>query len=120
MSVELWSSIGVIVGLVFGLPAFILGINKVLKELRHRPDHEELVARMADDKEEIMAHVTANRIQANRHTNKLVQGVYERMDETHGILLEMVAEVDAKVAARNRREKQAELPVNVQVHLEHQ
>lgn len=98
-----WGIVGVIGTLVIALPSFALGVNKVIREIRshHPPDQTDLLDRLAQDKAEIMAHVTANRIQSIRHTNRMVETIYSKMEDDHGVLLGMIAEVDQKVSDGN-------------------
>ena len=57
----------------------------------------QVLERMESDKAEVLSHVTANRIQTMRQTNKMISNVYEKMDEGHSTILEMLADLELKV-----------------------
>lgn len=82
---------------VVTLVSAAFGWHKMLVASRKPLDLSKVLDRMDSDKAEVLSHVTANRIQTMRQTNKMISNVYEKMDEGHSTILEILADLESKV-----------------------
>jgi len=104
-----WTALGT---LILALVSSAIGWRRTWKHSQRPVDNKVVLDQLAADKAEILGHVTANRIQANRYTAKAVADLREHMVETTDSLFDMVSEVDSKVTKLGNR-KNVRVPAKV-------
>jgi hypothetical protein len=93
-------------GLFVSFLAALIGLVTSLIGWRRssKVDHSSpVLEQMQRDKAEMLGHVTANRVQAQRHTDKVARDLKMDMEVGHTILLGMIADIDARIPPKRTK-----------------
>lgn len=88
-----------LVGALIGLATALVGWRRSQKVDHAAP----VIEQMQRDKAELLGHVTANRVQAQRHTDRVARDLKMDMEVGHTILLGMIADIDSRIPPKRTK-----------------
>lgn len=102
---DLLVGLGTLLTAVVGFVSAAVAWRRQWRKAQIPVDVTCVLERMDDHKAEVMGHVTESRVRTDRHVNLMVQGVLEKMDEGHATILDMLVDLETRVARPVRRTK---------------
>ena len=103
MSGEVLVGLGTLLTALVGFVSAALAWRHQWRKARVPVDVSCVLEKMDAHKVEMMGHVTESRVQSDRHVNMMVRDVLERMDEGHSTILDMLVDLESRVARPKSR-----------------